>query len=118
MVIWEIDRVLYVFPYDKDEKIHVDICGKHWQLCNDLFENVLRNDNDYERFSEKTFLVWEGNRYVTLWHQYIHRLHCQDIEWYYFVDCIVLELVGSEVILLKTMHNMNMCVYLVPLHLI
>lgn len=79
---------------------------------------MLRNDYDYERFLEKIFNVWEGNNHVMVWYQHIYRLHCHDYGWYYFVDCIVLEHIGLEVILLNNRHNMNMCVYFGPLNLI
>lgn len=108
------DRVLYVSPYDKDGNTmdirDAETWGEHWQSSNTSFEEILKNDKDYERFCGKMFFVWEGNHRVTAWRRHIDRLHGEDKEWHYSVDCIVLESTGSVALLLNAMHDVNMYV--------
>lgn len=73
---------------------------------------MIWSDKDYERFAEEMFHVWEGNRYITTWWQHIDKLHHEDVDWYYLVDCIVLELVGYVTLILNAMHDVNKCEYL------
>jgi hypothetical protein len=108
------DRLLYVSPYDKDGNT-IDIRDKdtweqHWQSSNKSFEEILKNDKDYERFCGKMFFVWEGNHRVTAWRRHIDKVHGKDKGWHYSVDCIVLESTGSVALLLNAMHDVNMYV--------
>jgi hypothetical protein len=86
------DRVLYVSSYDKDGNTmdirDEDTWREHWQSSNKLFEKILKNDKDYERFCAKMFFVWEGNHRVTVWRHHIDKVHGEDKKWHYSVDCI------------------------------
>ena len=53
------------------------------------------------------FHVWEGNHCITTWRQHIDRLHHEDVDWYYLVDCIALERVGYVTLFSNAMHNVN-----------
>jgi hypothetical protein len=47
---------------------------------------------------------------VTAWRRHIDKVHGEDKEWHYSVDCIVLEPTGSVALLLNAMHDVNMYV--------
>jgi hypothetical protein len=108
------DRVLYVSSYDKDGNTmdirDEDTLEEHWQFSNKSFEEILKNDKDYERFCNKMFFVLEGNYQVTAWCCHIDKVHGDDKEWHYSVDCIVLESTGSVIFFLNVMYDVNIFV--------
>lgn len=48
------DRILYISPYDKDGKTidirDTDTWREHWQLFKKSFEEIFKNDRDYENW--------------------------------------------------------------------
>jgi hypothetical protein len=84
-----------------------DTWEEHWQSSNKSFEEILKNDKNYERFCDKIFFVWEGNHRVTVWYRHIDKVHGEDKEKHYSIDCIVLESTGSVTLLLNAMHDVH-----------
>ena len=107
------DRVLYVSPYSKNGKQRMvkddDAVwdNPHWKAANDRFEESLVADPDLCQFSGKYFYVYEGNHRVTAWMRYIDQMRRDDPDWYFFVDCIVLDGRAEYKVLIDAMNDIN-----------
>ena len=107
------DRVLYVSPYDINDK---DLTVREdnaiwsyplWKSANDEFEEYLSSDPDLHQFRGKYFYVYNGNHHVTAWMGYIHKYHSNNHDWYISVDCIILDARGQYSIFLNAMNDIN-----------
>lgn len=107
------DRVLYVSPYGKNGKqrlVNDDDAvwnNPHWKSANERFEESLVADPDLCQFSGKYFYVYEGNHRVTAWMRYIEEMRREDPDWYFFVDCIVLDGRADYKLLIDAMNDIN-----------
>jgi len=107
------DRVLYVsIVNDRGESLCVtedklSSWGPIWQQANDVFEESLSQDEDLKGFKGKMFWVWEGNHRVTAWRRHIDKVHADEEEWHYSVDCICLNAMDATGVLLDAMNDVN-----------
>jgi hypothetical protein len=78
------DRAMYVSPYKNlDEVLPVTdeiraTWNLFWQLVNDDFDSMLRNDSDLSHLVGKMFFVWEGNHRLTAWFRHVNKHHSMD----------------------------------------
>ena len=53
-----------------------------WREVNDEFEKKLFADEDMKIFSDKMFMVWDGNHRLQAWMPIIEQFHTYDINWH------------------------------------
>lgn len=79
----------------------------HWVKVNEQFEKRLLEDDDLKVFSNKMFMVWDGNHRLQAWMPIIDRDHAHDISWHYCVETVILDPRGDVASILTALHEVN-----------
>ena len=75
--------------------------------ANDVFEKILQTDGDLKVFSDKMFMVWDGNHRLQAWLPIINQDHTHDPAWHYVVESIILDVKGDIATMLTALHEVN-----------
>jgi len=78
-----------------------------WKKVNESFEKMLLEDVDLKVFSNKMFMVWDGNHRLQAWLPIIDQDHSNDICWHYSVDSIILDPKEDVPSVLIALHEVN-----------
>ena len=78
-----------------------------WKEVNEEFEKRLRADNDLKIFSNKMFMVWDGNHRLQAWMPIIEQFHSHDINWHFCVEGVILDPKGDVPSVIAALHELN-----------
>ena len=78
-----------------------------WKQVNKEFEKKLLSDNDLKVFSNKMFMVWDGNHCLLAWMPIIEQFHTHDINWHYCVEGVILDPRGDIPSVIAALHEVN-----------
>jgi hypothetical protein len=81
--------------------------SSEWKEVNDEFEKKLLADDDLKIFSNKMFMVWDGNHRLQAWMPIIEQFHTHDINWHFCVEGVILEPRGDVPSVIATLHEVN-----------
>ena len=62
-----------------------------WKVVNEEFDNAFFTDNDLRIFSNKMFMVWDGNHRLQAWLPIIEQFHTHDINWQFYVEGVIFD---------------------------
>jgi len=68
---------------------------------------MLLDDIYLKGFSNKMFMVWDGNHRLQVWLPIIDQDHSNDIGWHYSVDSVILDPKGDVPSILIALHEIN-----------
>ena len=75
-----------------------------WKVVNEEFEKTLLADEDLKIFSNKMFMVWDGNHRLQAWMPSIEQFYIHDINWHF---CVILEPRGDVPSVIAALHEVN-----------
>jgi hypothetical protein len=78
-----------------------------WKEVNDEFEKKLLADNDLKIFSNKMFMVCDGNHRLQAWMPIIEQFHTHDINWHFCVEGVILDPRGDVASVIAALHEVN-----------
>ena len=78
-----------------------------WKEVNEVFEKKLLADDDLRIFSNKMFMVWDGNHRLQAWMPIIEQFHPHDINWHYCVEGVILDPRGEVASVIAALHEVN-----------
>ena len=78
-----------------------------WKQVNEEFENKLLADDDLKIFSNKMFMVWDGNHRLQAWMPIIEPFHTHDINWHFCVEVIILDPKIDVPSVIAALHEVN-----------
>ena len=81
--------------------------SSEWKEVNDKFEKKLLADVDLKIFSNKMFMVWDGNHRLQAWMPIIEQFHTHDINWHFCVESVILEPRGNVPSMIAALHEVN-----------
>lgn len=81
--------------------------GDGWLQRNDEFEVLLQSDEDLKVFSNKMFMVWDGNHRLQAWLPIIEQYHKGDLNWHFNVQSVILDPKGDVGYVLEALHEVN-----------
>lgn len=84
-----------------------DKWSEEWRLRNDEFEQTLLADEQLKVFSNKMFMVWDGNHRLQAWLPIIDEFHSGDLSWHFCVESIILDPQGDVALVLEALHEVN-----------
>ena len=81
--------------------------SSQWKKVNDEFEKKLLADDDLKIFSNKMFMVWDGNHRLQAWMPIIEQFHTHDINWHFCVEGVILDPKGDVPSVIAALHEVN-----------
>jgi hypothetical protein len=81
--------------------------SSEWKDVNEEFENKLLEDDDLKIFSNKMFMVWDGNHRLQAWMPIIEQFHTHDINWHLCVESVILDPRGDVPSMIAALHEVN-----------
>jgi len=84
-----------------------DKWSPEWKKRNEDFEETLLADDDLKAFSNKMFMVWDGNHRLQAWLPIIEQFHAGDLNWHFCVESIILDPKGNVGSVLTALHEVN-----------
>ena len=78
-----------------------------WKEVNEEFKKKLLADDDLNIFSNKMFIVWNGNHRLQAWMPIIEQFHTHDINWHFYVKGVILDPRGDVPSVIATLHEVN-----------
>lgn len=84
-----------------------DQWSNEWKIRNEEFEQELLADDDLKVFSNKMFMVWDGNHRLQAWLPVIDQFHSGDLSWHFKVESIILDPKGEVALVLEALHEVN-----------
>jgi hypothetical protein len=78
-----------------------------WKEVNAEFEKKLLADEDLKIFSNKMFMVWDGNHRLQAWMPIIENFHTHDINWHFCVEGVILDPKGDVPSVIAALHEVN-----------
>jgi hypothetical protein len=91
------------FVTDEDKKDW----GPLWNEANDAFEENLKATPHLNFLQNRKLFICDGNHRFKAWMGYIERMHSNDANWHFSVDCICLDIKGRVGLALHAMHDIN-----------
>ena len=81
--------------------------SSEWKEVNEEFERKLLADDDLKIFSNKMFMVWDGNHRLQAWMPIIEQFHKHDINWHFCVEGVILDPRGDVPSTIAALHEVN-----------
>ena len=81
--------------------------SSEWKEVNAEFEKKLLADDDLNIFSNKMFMVWDGNHRLQAWMPIIEQFHTHDINWHFSVEGVILDPKGDVPSVIAALHEVN-----------
>ena len=81
--------------------------SSHWKEVNEEFEEKLLADDDLKIFSNKMFMIWDGNHRLQAWMPIIEQFHAHDINWHFCVEGVILDPRGDVPSMIAALHEIN-----------
>ena len=81
--------------------------SSEWKEVNEEFERKLLADDDLKIFSNKMFMVWDGNHRLQAWMPIIEQFHTHDINWHFCVEGVILDPRGDVPSVIAALHEVN-----------
>ena len=78
-----------------------------WKEVNEEFEKKLQADEDLKIFSNKMFMVWDGNHRLQAWMPIIEQFHAHDINWHFCVEGVILDPREDVPSVIAALHEVN-----------
>ena len=81
--------------------------SSEWKEVNEEFEKNILTDDDLNFFSNKMFMVWDGNHRLQAWIPIIEQLHTHVTNWHFCVEGVILDPRGDIPSVIAALHEVN-----------